>query len=60
MRARARDGATAMPGVLAALQGSGHAVARVSVSRPSLDDVYLRHAGRTFHAADAEPLKGAA
>ena len=60
LRARARDGATAMPGVLAVLQGGGHAVTRVSMSRPSLDEVYLRHAGRTFDQADAEPLKGAA
>jgi ABC-2 type transport system ATP-binding protein len=60
LRARARDGASAMPHVLAALQGSGHDVARVSMSRPSLDDVYLRHAGRAFHQADTEALKGAA
>jgi ABC-2 type transport system ATP-binding protein len=60
LRARARDGATVMPGVLAALQGNGLAVARVSMSRPSLDEVYLRHAGRAFNQADTEPLKGAA
>jgi hypothetical protein len=27
-------------------------VASVTVSRPSLDDVYLRHAGRTYHATE--------
>jgi ABC-2 type transport system ATP-binding protein len=26
----------------------------VTLARPSLDDVYLRHAGRSFHRADAE------
>ena len=29
-------------------------VAAVTVARPSLDDVYLRYAGRTFRAAEAE------
>jgi ABC-2 type transport system ATP-binding protein len=28
------------------------AVASVTVARPSLDDVYLRYAGRTFGEAD--------
>jgi ABC-2 type transport system ATP-binding protein len=59
LRALARDGATAMPGVLAALQAAGQPIARVSMSRPSLDEVYLRHAGRAFREADTE-LKGAA
>jgi ABC-2 type transport system ATP-binding protein len=38
--------------VLAALEGEGIRVASVTVARPSLDDVYLRHAGRTFGEAD--------
>ena len=54
LRARAPDGATAMPTLLAALHESGHAVAKLSMSRPSLDDVYLQVAGRAFHAADSE------
>jgi ABC-2 type transport system ATP-binding protein len=29
-------------------------VTSVTVARPSLDDVYLRHAGRTFDAAEHE------
>jgi len=52
LRARARDGATAMPSALAALEAAGHTVASVRMSRPSLDDVYLRHAGRSFGDAD--------
>jgi ABC-2 type transport system ATP-binding protein len=48
---RADDGATAVPAVLAALDGAGLGVAAVTVARPSLDDVYLRHTGRRF--ADA-------
>jgi ABC-2 type transport system ATP-binding protein len=53
VRARAEDGARAVPAVLAALDTHGIAVASVTVARPSLDDVYLRHAGRSFGEADA-------
>jgi ABC-2 type transport system ATP-binding protein len=53
VRARARNGATAMPATLAALEASGHSVASVTMARPSLDDVYLRHAGRSFREAEA-------
>ena len=52
VRARAEDGARAVPAVLAALDTHGIAVASVTVARPSLDDVYLRHAGRSFGEAD--------
>ncbi|PZS31529.1 MAG: ABC transporter [Pseudonocardiales bacterium] len=50
LRARADSGARAVPSVLAALDGAGVAVASVTVARPSLDDVYLRYAGRSFGA----------
>jgi ABC-2 type transport system ATP-binding protein len=52
LRARADDGARAVPAVLATLDSHGVAVASVTVARPSLDDVYLRHAGRSFGEAD--------
>ena len=48
LHARADRGATAVPAVLAALDAAGLGVAAVTVARPSLDDVYLRHTGRTF------------
>jgi ABC-2 type transport system ATP-binding protein len=48
LRARADEGARAVPAVLGALEAGGIDVASVTVSRPSLDDVYLRHAGRSF------------
>lgn len=48
LRARADHGAAAVPAVLSALEGAGIGVASVTVSRPSLDDVYLRHTGRAF------------
>jgi ABC-2 type transport system ATP-binding protein len=51
--ARADDGAAALPAVLAALDDAGVPVRAATVARPSLDDVYLRHAGRRFADADA-------
>ena len=46
--ARSDDGAAAVPGILAALQQAGTPAASVTVARPSLDDVYLSHVGRTY------------
>jgi ABC-2 type transport system ATP-binding protein len=54
LHARADDGARTVPAVLHALEAGGVAVASVTVARPSLNDVYLRYAGRTFSAAEAE------
>ena len=54
--ARAGEGATALPAVLAALEGAGVPVRAATVARPSLDDVYLRHAGRRFAEADQSPV----
>ena len=51
LHARADDGARAVPAVLAALDAHAIPVASVTVARPSLDDVYLRFAGRSFAAA---------
>ncbi len=48
VRTRAEHGATAIPSILAALEREGVAVLSVTVARPSLDDVYLRHAGRVY------------
>jgi ABC-2 type transport system ATP-binding protein len=48
VRARADIGARAVPLVLAALDDAGVTVGSVTVARPSLDDVYLRNAGRAF------------
>lgn len=50
--ARADHGASAAPVVLTALDAQGLKVASVKVSRPSLDDVYLRYTGRTFQQAE--------
>jgi ABC-2 type transport system ATP-binding protein len=56
---RVEAGASALPGVLGAFDARGLAVASATVSRPSLDDVYLRHTGRSFASAD-RILEGAA
>jgi ABC-2 type transport system ATP-binding protein len=52
LSARADDGPAAVPMILAALDRAGVPVASVTVARPSLDDVYLRYAGRRFAQAD--------
>ena len=52
VHARVDEGATAVPAVLQALELQGVKVTSVTVARPSLDDVYLRHAGRAFSKAD--------
>jgi ABC-2 type transport system ATP-binding protein len=53
--ARADEGAAALPAVLAALDNAGVPVRAATVARPSLDDVYLRYAGRRFADADQHP-----
>jgi len=57
LRARADSGARMVPTVLAALESAGVGVAAVTVARPSLDDVYLRHAGKAFCEDDVEVRK---
>jgi ABC-2 type transport system ATP-binding protein len=57
LHARAANGARAVPVVLSALEGQNVDVVSVTVARPSLDDVYLRHTGRAFATADEEGTK---
>ena len=54
LSARADHAASAMPAVLSALEGAGIPVAAVTVARPSLDDVYFRHTGRSFRPETLE------
>ena len=51
---RVAHGPRELPGLLAALDQEGIGVASVTVSRPSLDDVYLHFTGRDFAAEDRE------
>jgi ABC-2 type transport system ATP-binding protein len=53
VRARARDGGAAVPAVLGALEARGVRATSVTMARPSLDEVYLRYAGRAFTATAA-------
>jgi len=48
LRARTDNGSAAVPAVLQALEAGGVRVASVTIARPSLDDVYLRHTGRSL------------
>jgi ABC-2 type transport system ATP-binding protein len=52
VRTRVPNGAQAIPTLLASLDSAGIAVASVTTSRPSLDDVYLHYTGREFAADD--------
>ena len=52
LRSRVANGASAVPTILAALDGRGIAVEAVTMHRPSLDDVYLHYTGREFRAED--------
>jgi ABC-2 type transport system ATP-binding protein len=49
---RVENGGRALPGILSALEQEGIGVESVSISRPSLDDVYLHYTGREFAAED--------
>ncbi|MGW1343853.1 ATP-binding cassette domain-containing protein [Kribbella sp. NPDC002412] len=50
LRLRVDHGATAVPAVLGTLEDKAIPVTAVTVSRPSLDDVYLRYTGRSYRA----------
>jgi len=56
VRARVADGPQALPAVLGQLEADGVAVRSVTVARPSLDDVYLHHAGRSFRQAEGSAV----
>ena len=58
LSARADDSATTVPALLTALERAGIAVHGITAARPSLDDVYLRYAGRRFAEAE-EPAPAA-
>ena len=60
LRARVADGAAAVPRLISVLEGGGLRVASATVARPSLDDVYLRYAGRSFQQANIDTKEVAA
>lgn len=48
LRAHVEQGNRALPAILSGLEAAGLQVESASVARPSLDDVYLHHTGRSF------------
>jgi ABC-2 type transport system ATP-binding protein len=52
VRARVKYAPRTLPAVLAGVDAAGVSVLSVSVARPSLDDVYLHHAGHSFGQAE--------
>jgi ABC-2 type transport system ATP-binding protein len=56
VRARVADGPRALPAVLAGLEAEAVPVLSVTVARPSLDDVYLHYAGRSFGQAEGSAV----
>ena len=56
VRARVADGPRTLPAVLAGVEAAGVPVLSVSVAQPSLDDVYLHYAGRSFGQAERIPV----
>jgi len=52
IRARARDGAAALPLVLPAIERAGAVVTAAQIAQPTLDDVYLKYTG---HAYEDDP-----
>jgi ABC-2 type transport system ATP-binding protein len=57
--ARVEHGASAMPALITALERAGIPVSSSTVSRPSLDDVYLHHTGRRFQGQGEAGSAGA-
>ena len=48
------DGSRAVAGVILVLDAAGVAVASIAVSRPSLDEVFLRATGSRLEGVDAD------
>ncbi len=55
--AQAEEGARVIPSLIGALEAAGLPVSHVSMSRPSLDEVYLSITGKSFEKADAAAAK---
>jgi ABC-2 type transport system ATP-binding protein len=51
LRARADNGARAVPAILTELESAVVPVVSVMTAGPSLDDVYLRYVGHSFEVA---------
>jgi ABC-2 type transport system ATP-binding protein len=56
LHARVGNRRTVVPQVFSTLDAAGIPVAAVTMSRPSLDDVYLRYAGRSYQIGTIENI----
>jgi len=52
LRTRVEHGNQALPAILSRLAAAGCQIESASVARPTLDDVYLHHTGRSFTVDD--------
>jgi len=48
------DGASAIPSIMQLLSGQGIEVKTITMSRPSLDDVFLKYTGKTIRAEEGQ------
>ncbi|HME18894.1 MAG TPA: ATP-binding cassette domain-containing protein [Nitrososphaerales archaeon] len=53
-RIKAELGEEAAPDIIEAIRSKGYHVTRISVTKPSMDQVYLEYTGRTLRDAEAE------
>ncbi len=53
-RIKAELGEEATPAVIEALRSKGYHVTRISLTKPSMDEVYLEYTGRTLRDAEAD------
>lgn len=58
LRLYVEQGEEALPVVLRLLDGAGLGVRGISLSRPTLDDVFLRQTGRSLREAEAGGARG--
>ena len=49
------DGGSAIPSIMQLLSSQGIEVKRISMARPSLDDVFLKYTGRTIRGQEGTP-----
>ncbi|MYA59802.1 MAG: ATP-binding cassette domain-containing protein, partial [Chloroflexi bacterium] len=54
LTATVSDGGAAAPTIMSAFQDAGLTIANLSITRPSLDDVFLQHTGRQIRDSDAD------
>jgi ABC-2 type transport system ATP-binding protein len=47
-RIKVADGEETAPAILDAIRTEGHSVTRLSLTKPTLDEVYLEYTGRTL------------